>query len=212
MMRSTTTLSAAVFAGMLASSAALASSQTPQTQDIDDVPAGTYSLDSLHSKVTWAVDHYGFSTYQGQFSGITGTLELADDPADSSLNIEIPLDQVITGSALDDHLQGEDFFNTSQHATATFTSTRIEMDGDDEATIHGDLTLNGQTHPLTIDAHFNRAAIYPFDETYRLGFDGEATLTRSEWGITYILPEGDNGMGISDDVELDIEAEFTPQQ
>ncbi|RKR04354.1 polyisoprenoid-binding protein YceI [Kushneria sinocarnis] len=212
MVRMMTGLGAVVLAGMLGSGAALAAQQNPETRNIEEVPAGSYALDALHSKVTWGVDHYGFSTYQGQFTGITGSLKLADDPAESQLDIEIPLDQVITGSDLNEHLQSEDFFNTSAHPTATFRSTSITMEDDNEATIEGELTLNGQTHPLTIEAEFNRAAVYPYDKNYRLGFDGEATLTRSHYGIDYLLPEGDDDMGISDEVELDIEAEFVPNQ
>lgn len=205
-----TALSAAVLTGMLASSAALAGEQ-PATDSLEEVPTGTYDLDGLHSKITWAVDHYGFSTYQGQFTEVTGSLELAEALTESQLMIEIPLAQVLTGSDLDDHLQSEDFFNTEENATATFRSTSIEMDGDDEGTITGDLTLNGQTHEITIDATFNQADVYPFDENYRLGFDGEATLTRSDYGIDYLLPEGDSNMGISDEVELHIAAEFIPE-
>lgn len=197
--------------GLLGSSAALAAEQ-PRTNNLAEVPTGTYQLDGSHSKATWAVDHYGFSTYQGQFTGLTGTLKLADDPADSELNIEIPLEEVVTGGALDDHLASDDFFNVAENPTASFRSTRIELDDDNEATIEGELTFNGQTHPLTLEAEFNQAAVYPFDETYRLGFDGEAEMMRSDWGLDYLLPEGDSAMGISDRVELDIEAEFTPQQ
>lgn len=209
-MQKTTTLSAAVLAGMLSAGTAMADQQKPETNNINDVPAGTYSLDALHSRVSWSVDHYGFSTYEGQFVDLSGDLRLGEDPSNSQLTIEIPLNQVLTGSDLSEHLQGEDFFNTAEHATATFKSTSIVVDDDNEATINGELTLNGYTQPLTIEAEFNRAAIYPYDEKYRLGFDGEATLKRSDYGIKYLLPEG-NGQGISDEVELDIAAEFVPQ-
>ncbi|WP_204352718.1 YceI family protein [Salinicola halophilus] len=208
--RGASALGITTLVGLLSSGAVLAAEQ-PETNDISEVPTGTYQLDGSHSKTTWAVDHYGFSTYQGQFTGITGTLKLADDPAQSELNIEIPLDQVLTGSSLDDHLASDDFFDVEQNPTATFRSTQIELDDDNEATIEGELTFNGQTHPLTIEAEFNQAAVYPFDENYRLGFDGEAEMMRSDWGLDYLLPEGDSAMGISDAVELEIEAEFTPQ-
>ncbi|WP_223160942.1 YceI family protein [Salinicola aestuarinus] len=210
MNRTMTTLGVTTLVGLMSSGAVLAAEQ-PETNDIAEVPAGTYDLDGSHSKITWAVDHYGFSTYQGQFTGITGTLTLAEDPAQSELNIEIPLDQVVTGGALDDHLASDDFFDVDENPTATFRSTQIALDDDNEATIEGELTFNGQTHPLTLEADFNQAAVYPFDKNYRLGFDGEAEMMRSDWGLDYLLPEGDSVMGISDEVELEIEAEFTPQ-
>ncbi|WP_438766299.1 YceI family protein [Kushneria sp. TE3] len=210
-MQKTTTLSAAVLAGMLSIAPAMADQQTPETDDINDVPAGNYHVDPLHSKITWGVDHYGFSRYEGQFVDLSGSLRLGEDPADSNLKIEIPLDKVLTGSGLTEHLQGEDFFNSEEHGTATFTSTSIEIDGDDEATITGNLALNGQTHPVEIDAEFNRGGVYAFDEKYHIGFSGEATIKRSDYAIDYLMPTDDE-QGISDEVTLRINAEFVPDQ
>lgn len=207
----TTTLSAAVLAGMLSIAPAMADQQTPETDNINDVPAGNYTIDPLHSKITWGVDHYGFSRYEGQFVDLSGSLRLGEDPEDSNLKIEIPLDKVLTGSDLSEHLQGENFFNSAEHGTATFTSTSIEIDGDDEATITGDLALNGQTHPVEIEAEFNRGGVYAFDEKYHIGFNGEATIKRSDFAMNYLMPEDDK-QGISDEVTLRIEAEFVPEQ
>ncbi|ART63843.1 YceI family protein [Kushneria marisflavi] len=209
-MQKTTVLSAAVLAGMLSIAPAMADQQTPETDNINDVPAGNYTIDPLHSKITWGVDHYGFSHYEGQFVDLSGSLRLGEDPADSNLKIEIPLNRVLTGSDLSEHLQGEKFFNSSKHPTATFTSTSIELDGDDEATIIGDLSLNGQTHSVEIDAEFNRGGVYAFDKKYHIGFNGEATIKRSDFAINYLMPEGDQ-QGISDEVKLQIEAEFVPE-
>ncbi|REC94170.1 YceI family protein [Kushneria indalinina] len=210
-MQKTTVLSAAVLAGMLSAAPVMADQQRPETDDINDVPAGNYMIDPLHSKITWGVDHYGFTRYEGQFVDLSGSLRLGEDAADSNLNIEIPLDKVLTGSGLTEHLQGEDFFNSEEYGTATFTSTSIEIDGDDEATITGDLALNGQTHPVEIDAEFNRGAVYPFDEKYHIGFSGETTIKRSDYAIDYLMPTDDE-QGISDEVTLRIEAEFVPEQ
>ncbi|OHV10540.1 YceI family protein [Kushneria phosphatilytica] len=193
----------------LAGGQAMAADQ-PETGSITEVPAGHYTLDPLHSKITWGVDHYGFSHYEGQFVDLSGSLQLAEKPSKSQVSVQLPLAEVLTGSALSEHLQGEKFFNSAQYPKASFKSTSIEMTGDDSAKITGELTLNGQTHPLTIDATFNQAAVYPFDKQYRLGFDGTATLKRSDYGIDYLMPEKGQ-KGISDEVRLDIEAEFVPQ-
>ncbi|WP_456268069.1 YceI family protein [Kushneria sp. AK178] len=210
-MQKRTALSAAVVAGMLSAAPAMAAQQTPETDDINDVPAGNYMIDPLHSKITWGVDHYGFSTYEGQFVDLSGSLRLGEDPEESNLRIEIPLDSVLTGSDLTEHLQSEDFFNSEEYGTATFTSTSIEIDDDDEATITGDLALNGQTHPVEIEAEFNRGGVYAFDEKYHIGFSGEATIKRSDYAIDYLLPTDDE-QGVSDEVTLRIEAEFVPEQ
>jgi polyisoprenoid-binding protein YceI len=100
------------------------------------------------------------------------------------------------------HLQTDDFFDTANHPTATFVSRSVTVAEDDanEATVVGDLTLRGVTRPVTIEVEFNQAGTAM--GVYKAGFDGEATIKRSEFGINYALP------AVSDEVKLHIEGEF----
>ena len=103
--------------------------------------AGAYALDSAHGKITWKVDHLGFSTYIGQFVNVQAELNI--DPANPSagtLTATIPLTDVASNSdGLDRHLQTADFFDTANHPTATFVSRSVTVDADDanEATVVG---------------------------------------------------------------------------
>lgn len=197
---------AAVALGLLAGGAVIA--QDAFVTDPAQVRAGTYELDASHGKITWSVSHMGFSTYYGQFVDVAGTLVL--DPANptaSTLNVTVPLTAVDTNSdQLDAHLQTPDFFDTANHPTATFTASSIVIDADDprEAEITGDLTLRGVTRPVTIEARFNQAG--EVFGAYVVGFDGEATVKRSDFGINYALPV------LGDDVTLHIEGEFKLRQ
>ena len=172
-----------------------------------EVRAGTYTLDSEHGKITWSVDHLGLSTYYGQFVNVAAELTLDPaNPSNSRLTATIPLTDVDSNSdGLDRHLQTADFFDTANHPTATFTATSIRVDDEDptEAEITGDLTLRGVTRPVTFEAEFNGAG--EMRGQYKVGFDGEATIRRSEFGIDYALP------AIGDEVELHIEGEFVLQ-
>jgi polyisoprenoid-binding protein YceI len=152
----------------------------------------------------------GFSTYTGQFVNVQAELSLnPSNPSASTLTATIPLTDVMTGSnGLDGHLQSPDFFDTANHPTATFVSRSVEVDSDDpnEATVIGDLTLRGVTKSVVVEVEFNQAGP-SMGNTYKAGFDGEATIKRSDFGITYGIP-----MGLGDDVKLHIEGEFTLQQ
>jgi polyisoprenoid-binding protein YceI len=184
--------------------------QSALTKVPSEVRAGAYALDAAHGKITWSVDHLGFSTYYGQFVNVQAQLTLdPGNPANSSLTATIPLTEVDSNSdGLDRHLQTADFFDTANHPTATFVSRSITLDADDanEATVVGDLTLRGVTRPVTMEVEFNQAGP-SMGNTYKAGFDGEATIKRSEFGITYGIP-----MGLGDDVKLHIEGEFTLRQ
>ncbi len=178
--------------------------QAALTQNPTEVRAGDYALDSSHGKITWSVNHLGFSTYYGQFVNVQAQLTLDPaNPSASTLTATIPLTDVAPNDdRLKAHLQTADFFDTANHPTATFVSRSVTVDADDptEATVVGDLTLRGVTRPVTIEVEFNQAGTAM--GAYKAGFDGEATIKRSEFGINYALP------AISDEVELHIEGEF----
>ena len=173
-----------------------------------EVQAGAYALDSSHGKITWSVDHLGFSTYRGQFVNVDADLTLDPaNPAAASLTATIPLTDVDSNSdGLDAHLQTADFFDTANHPVATYVSRSVTVDpsAPDRATVEGDLTLRGVTRPVTMTVEFNQAGP-SMGGTYRAGFDGEATIRRSDFGINYGLPV------LGDEVSLHIEGEFIRQ-
>jgi len=178
--------------------------QAALTRVPSEVQSGDYKLDPEHGKITWSVDHLGFSTYVGQFVNVQAELKLDPaNPSASTLTATIPLTDVASNSdGLNRHLQTADFFDTANHPVATFRSTRIVVDPDDrdEATVHGDLTLHGVTRPVVMEVEFNQAG--PTRGGYKAGFDGEATIKRSDFGITFGLP------ALGDEVKLHIEGEF----
>ncbi len=202
---SRTVIAAAASLSLLAGGAVVA--QAVLTQTPAEVQAGTYKLDSAHGKITWSVDHMGFSTYVGQFVAVQANLTLDPaNPSASTLTATIPLTEVDTNSdGLDAHLQTTDFFDTANHPVATFVSRSVTIDAADpsEAVVVGDLTLRGVTRPVTMAVEFNQAG--PSMGAYKAGFDGEATIKRSEFGIAYGLPV------LGDEVTLHIEGEFVRQ-
>ncbi|AKQ40813.1 hypothetical protein CP97_00240 [Aurantiacibacter atlanticus] len=169
-----------------------------------EVRSGSYVLDPAHGKITWSIDHMGFSTYVGQFTDVAATLDLdVRNPAASTLSATIDTDSVGTlNDQLDSHLRTADFLDTANFPQAQFAATSIRLIDRDSAAITGNLTLRGVTRPVTIEADFNQAGINPVDQKYTLGFDGETTIKRSDFGINYGLPM------LGDEVTLNLEAEF----
>lgn len=184
----------------------------PGAKDASRVTAGTYSADPGHSLIAWRVHHFGFNDYIGLFGDIEGTLTL--DPANlagATVDVTIPIAKVTTASAgLTDHLLragqnggNPDFFGPNP-APARFVSTSVAVDGD-EAKITGDLTLNGVTRSVTIDAEFTGAGANPFNRRETVGFEGEVTIKRSDFGLSGFVPM------VGDEVALDITIAFEKQ-
>lgn len=171
------------------------------------VQPGKYVLDPAHGKITWSMDHMGFSTYVGQFTDVAATLNLdVRNPSASTLSAVVKTDSVGSlNSALDGHLKTADFLDTAKHPTAGFQATGIRLVDADSAEIAGNLTLRGVTRPILILADFNQAGVNPVDKQYSVGFDGHARIKRSDFGINYGVPV------LGDDVTLHFEAEFKLQ-
>ena len=187
--------------------------QLPGAMDVSRAEAGTYAADARHTLVGWRVNHFGFNDYFGIFGNISGTLTI--DPAapqNAKVDITIPVANVVTANAgLTDHLLragrdgGKPDFFGPDPAAARFVSTSVMPQGT-KAMVHGDLTLNGVTKPVVIDAEFTGAgkAMMP-PNRLTLGFEGTTTIKRSDFGLTTFVPM------VSDEVELDITAAFEKQ-
>ncbi len=196
-------------ARLTAASALAAAAILPSTQALADIeaPSGTYVLEDTHAYITISYSHLGFSTPHVGFNSFDVTLDFdAAAPENSSLNVVVDATSVDSRVAdFDDHLNGEDFFQTDQYPEITFTSTKIEMTGPDTAMITGDLTIKDQTHPVTLDAKLNKAGMHPMLKTTVMGFNASATLNRSQWGLGYAVPM------VGDEVDLEITVEMMPK-
>ncbi len=164
-----------------------------------------YTLDASHSQIVFAYNHLGYSTTYGMFSGFGGEIMFdQEDPAASSVTVSMPLSSMFTGwEARFKHFMGEDFFAATGDEDISFTSTGIEVTGDDTAKITGDLTLNGVTKPVVLDAKMNKAEPHPMKGKDWVGFDATTTLKRSDFNLGKFAPN------VSDEVEvmLSVEAE-----
>lgn len=169
-----------------------------------DVRAGTYVVDPAHTKITWSVSHFGFSTYLGQFSKVAATLKV-DPKAPASADLQVTVDTDSLGTlnpALDKHVKSPDFLDVASFPSATFKSTAVKATGERTADVTGDLTLHGVTKPVTLRVTFIQGGASPVDRKYTLGFQGRVVLKRSEFGIKTYSP------AIGEDVTLQIDAEM----
>lgn len=165
--------------------------------------ADEYVLDASHSQVVFSYNHLGFSTTTGMFSGFDGKIMFdAENPAASTVSIEIPANSLISGwDARTQHFLSDDFFASEFSPVITFESTSIEVTGENTANITGDLTLNGITKSVVLDSVMNQAAEHPMAKKPWLGFDATTTLVRSDFNMGQFAPF------VGDDVALMISIE-----
>jgi polyisoprenoid-binding protein YceI len=196
-----------------APAAATPAATTPKPPKAD-IPAGDYTLDKHHATLVFRVNHLGFSNYTAAFANfdaklhfdqnnpVASTLEATIDP--KSLTLPAPPEGFLA------ELTGPQWLNAATYPAITFKSTKIETTGPDTGKVTGDLTLHGVTKPVTLDVTYNGGyAGHPMDPHARIGFSAKGAFKRSDFGVAFGVPAPGTTMGVGDEVQVTIEAEFS---
>lgn len=171
------------------------------------ITEGTWTLDPMHSKVSFSARHAGISKVRGDFDEVAGTATIGDSVENSSLSATIKAQSVNTNQDYrDNHLRGEDFFNAEQFPDITFNSTKIEGSEDDYQ-ITGQLTIRGVSHEVVLDTEFNGAAVDQNGQL-RAGVSAETTINRRDFGLTFNHVLDNGSMLVGEKIKLSIDAEL----
>lgn len=168
-----------------------------------------YEFDRTHTAIRATWDHLGLSRQSIYFTDYEGVLLLdLEEPENSTVDVTFNLaggfwvgpDQ----SRFEAHLESDDLFDTAQFPTARFVATSFETEDGETGTMTGDLTLLGETRPVTLNVTLNHAGGHPFNaERQVAGFSASTTIQRSQWGLGYAVP------AVSDEIEISIETELS---
>ncbi len=189
----------------------MASQTASQGLTIPGYIAGTWSVDPVHSEVSFVVRHMMISKVRGRFDTFSGTIVTANDPLQSSAEATIDLTSINTAnSQRDDHIRSADFFDVENHPNMTYRTTGIRAAGDG-LEVDGELTIRGVTRPLVLALEVNGFGPDAYGGT-RAGFSASGEINRNDFGVNYNGPIPGGGTVIGDKVSLTIEIEAVLQQ
>jgi polyisoprenoid-binding protein YceI len=171
------------------------------TATLQQIPAGTYALDPVHSSFGFAVKHNGVSSFRGQFEQVDASLEdgvLIGSAQVESVKTAIP--------QLKEHLLSAEFFNAAETPTVTFRSSEIRFAQDGSGEVEGQLSIRGVTRPVTARGTFASGVGLRGGEV--VGFDLQANVDRRDYGLDWqaALPGGGDALGW--DVTLQVHLEL----
>lgn len=162
-----------------------------------------YEVEPTHTFVTVEVMHFKTSTLRIRFDDVQGTIAADAKKNEGTADIKIKTESVNSGTKdFDDHLKSSDFFNVEKFSDITFTGKSFDYKDDKLASVGGDLTLLGQTHPVTLKNTNYNCYFQPVMKENVCGGDFETTIKRSEWGMNWGID-----MGIPDEVKILVQIE-----
>ena len=164
----------------------------------------TYAIDKSHSEAVFQVRHL-VTRVRGRFTDFEGTVEFDEQtPERSSVNVAIQAASIDTGDATrDTHLRTGDFFDAEKFPTLTFRSTKVTKSGADTFDVAGDLTIRGVTRNVTLPITFLGQARDPWGNE-RVGFEGEVTINRKDYGLTWNAALETGGFLVGDEVKISL--------
>jgi polyisoprenoid-binding protein YceI len=172
--------------------------------------AGTYEIDPTHTVVEFVVRHLGLAKVRGRFNEFSGTIRIAEDVLDSSVEATIQAASIDTRSPdRDAHLRSPDFLDADNHATLEFRSTRLRRDGD-AWLLDGELTIVGISRPVTLAVEFEGGAQDPWGNE-RIGFSASTVVNREDFGLTWNQALETGGWLVGREVRIELSAEGVKQ-
>jgi polyisoprenoid-binding protein YceI len=174
---------------------------------------GVWEIDPSHQAFEFVARHL-MAKVRGRFPGVTGAATIAERPEDSTLEIDIDANSIDTkDETRDAHMRSDDFFGVEEHPKITFRSTGVRRgEGENEWKVDGDLTIRGNTRPVTVDLEFLGAGLDPWGNQ-RIGFSGVVPeVDREQWGLVWNSPLETGGFVLGKNVRLEIEAELIKKQ
>ncbi len=180
-----------------------------RTHEDQVVPvAGTYDIDGAHTSVEFVGRHLMITKVRGRFSDVRGRITIAEEPAQSHVEVEIGAASLSTGNDdRDAHLRSGDFFDVEHYPTITFRSTHVTAMPDHTWQVTGDLTVRDTTVAVTLQVDFDGADISPLGDE-RVGFSAATEVNREDFGLTWnvALETGGLLVGKTARIELSVQA------
>jgi polyisoprenoid-binding protein YceI len=174
---------------------------------LPEIPAGTWTVDPVHSRIGFVARHMMVTKVRGTFTDYTGEVVVGDDPLEAKVSAVVQMASIDTGNAdRDGHLRTNDFFDVAQFPTMTLESTGFTED-DGEYKMQADLTIKGVTNPVVFDVEFEGVTGDPWGGT-RAGASAEATINRKDWGIEWNAALETGGVMVGDKVQIELDLQL----
>lgn len=167
---------------------------------------GDWEIDPGHAEVAFIGRHLMLTKVRGRFTGVSGTVRIAERMNDSSVDVTIEMASVESGNQVrDDHIRSAELFDVDQYPQATFRSVSVEWN-DDHGVVDGELTIHGVTRRVPLQVTFEGQVRDPWGGQ-RAIFSARTKVDRDDFGITWNVALEAGGLLVSREIQIEIDLE-----
>jgi len=173
--------------------------------------ADTYTIDAVHSSIAFSIQHLVINHVHGNFTEVSGNILYDEaDITKSSVGVTLQASSINTNNAnRDKDLRSANFFDVEKYPTITFKSTRIEKQEGGWVCV-GTLTMHGVSKEIAVPFTITGKIKDPWGKT-RIGIEGELTLNRQDFGISWNKMMEGGGLVIANKVKVTLNVEAVQQ-
>ncbi len=172
--------------------------------------AETWTIDTPHARAQFAVRHMMISTVRGEFTKVTGTVDLDENNMANS-RVEATIDTTTLSTGVpqrDGHVKSADFLDVANHPTITFVSKSVEKAPDGKLRVGGDLTIRGVTRPVVLDVDPLSPSIKDKQGNLHAGTAATTKINRKDFGVNFNAVLEGGGLVVGDEVTITIDVEL----
>ncbi len=167
---------------------------------------GDWLIDPSHADVAFTGRHMMLTKVRGRFTDVAGTVHVAEEPSDSTVEVTINVASVSSGDETRDrHLRSAEMFDVDTYPTATYHSTSVDWQGE-VGVVQGILTIHGVSRPVALEVVYEGYARDPWGAD-RAVFSARAKIDREEFGLTWNAVLETGGLLVSKEITIEIAIE-----
>jgi polyisoprenoid-binding protein YceI len=173
------------------------------------VPAGTWTVDPVHSSIAFSITHNNVATFRSQFIGYEATLTGGEEPRlVGSVDVQsIDIDD----AQLKGHLMSPDFFDTERHPKLTFASTRLDIADDGSVRLAGELEIKGNKREVEATGRFGELGA-DLAGNPRVALSLSTAVDRRDFGIEFNADLPSGGQVLEWEVAINVDLELVAQE
>jgi polyisoprenoid-binding protein YceI len=179
------------------------------TETVDrQLPAGTWTVDPVHSSINFAIVHNGVATFRSGFTAYEATLSGGESPRLEGTVEVASID--VSDEMLKGHLLSPDFFDAENHPRLKFSSTEVDVEEDGTVRLAGELEIKGKSHRVQATGRFGRIGA-DIAGKERLGFSLQAAVDRRDFGLDWNADLPNGGRALEYEVTIAVELELVAE-